>query len=181
MPPAVVAVIAAAFWLQGTTTPLKKSDLIRLLSTSLPPAEIADLVQRRCVSFVPSSRDKADLRALGADDQLLRRLDECARKVAPLRATAQLREAIVPVGEVARVQVRNQRSRWGACSARRAITLNWRLVQMPESVADYVMLHELMHLKHHNHSPRFWRAVAGVCPWWREAEAWLRRWGRELL
>jgi predicted metal-dependent hydrolase len=83
--------------------------------------------------------------------------------------------------DVAGVQVRNQRSRWGACSARRAITLNWRLVQMPDSVADYVMLHELMHLKHHNHSQRYWRAVAGVCPWWREAEGWLRRWGRELL
>ena len=104
MPPAVVAVIAAAVWLQHTT-PFKKSDLIRLLSTSLAPQEIADLVQRRCVSFIPSARDKEDLRALGADELLLRRLDECARKLAPLGATARLREAIVTAGGRAGVMV----------------------------------------------------------------------------
>ena len=83
--------------------------------------------------------------------------------------------------EVSRVSVRDQKSRWGACSPHRTITLNWRLIQMPASVADYVMLHELMHLKQANHSRRFWREVDRVCPWWREAERWLRRHGRELM
>jgi predicted metal-dependent hydrolase len=83
--------------------------------------------------------------------------------------------------DVAQVSVRNQRSRWGACSARRVITLNWRLVQMPASVSDYVIFHELMHVRHPNHSRRFWREVDSVCTWWREAEQWLRRYGRELL
>lgn len=82
---------------------------------------------------------------------------------------------------VARVAVRNHRSRWGACSARGIITLNWRLVQMPALVSDYILWHELMHLKHPNHSARFWRAVDIVCPSWREAERWLRRHGREIL
>jgi predicted metal-dependent hydrolase len=82
---------------------------------------------------------------------------------------------------IASVVVRNQRSRWGACSARGAITLNWRLIHMPSSVADYIILHELMHLRQPNHSRRFWREVAQVCPWWREAEAWLRRWGKDLV
>lgn len=83
--------------------------------------------------------------------------------------------------DVTRVSVRNQRSRWGACSPRRVITLNWRLVQMPPSVSDYVILHELMHLRQANHSRRFWREVDQVCSWWREAERWLRRYGREIL
>ncbi len=82
---------------------------------------------------------------------------------------------------VARVAVRNHRSRWGACSARGVITLNWRLVQMPAIVSDYILWHELMHLKHPNHSSRFWRAVDAVCPVWRDAERWLRRHGREVL
>jgi hypothetical protein len=82
---------------------------------------------------------------------------------------------------VERVSVRNQRSRWGACSARRAITLNWRLIQMPPSVSDYVILHELMHIRQPNHSRRFWREVDRVCAHWREAERWLRKYGRELL
>lgn len=80
-----------------------------------------------------------------------------------------------------RIQVRNQRSRWGSCSTRGSIALNWRLVQMPDEVADYVMLHELVHLEHPNHSTRYWRRVAAVCPWWRTAERWLRTYGRELL
>ena len=82
---------------------------------------------------------------------------------------------------IARVSVRNQRSRWGACSSRAVITLNWRLVQMPPSVSDYILFHELMHVRQPNHSRRFWREVASVCPEWRDAERWLRRHGRELL
>lgn len=79
------------------------------------------------------------------------------------------------------VRVRDQRSRWGACSGRGAITLNWRLVQMPPHVADYVMLHELAHLRQPNHSRRFWREVESLCPDWRAAERWLKAFGRDLL
>jgi predicted metal-dependent hydrolase len=82
---------------------------------------------------------------------------------------------------VARVSVRNQRSRWGACSTRRVITLNWRLIQMTPSVSDYVILHELMHLRQPNHSRRFWREVESVCSWWRDAERWLKKHGKEIL
>jgi predicted metal-dependent hydrolase len=82
---------------------------------------------------------------------------------------------------VSRVAVRNQRSRWGACSSRGVITLNWRLVQMPPDVSDYILLHELMHLRQANHSPRFWRQVDAVCPDWRTAERWLQRHGRDLI
>jgi predicted metal-dependent hydrolase len=80
-----------------------------------------------------------------------------------------------------RIAVRNQRSRWGSCSARGAVLLNWRLYQMPAEVCDYVILHELVHLEHPNHSKRFWRGVERVCPDWRSGERWLRRHGRELL
>lgn len=105
-----------------------------------------------------------------------------------LRAAAD-RELTERCGELARacgleivgVSVRNQRSRWGACSRRRAITLNWRLIQMPASVSDYVIFHELMHLKQPNHSARFWQEVESVCPDWRQAERWLRRHGREII
>ena len=82
---------------------------------------------------------------------------------------------------VSRVSVRNQRSRWGACSARGVITLNWRLIQMPASVSDYVIFHELMHRRQPNHSRRFWREVDAVCSWWRDAERWLRKHGREVF
>jgi predicted metal-dependent hydrolase len=75
------------------------------------------------------------------------------------------------------VTVRNQRSRWGSCSARGTISLNWRLLQVPESVRDYVILHELAHLREMNHSNRFWTRVEEICPGWREAERWLKAHG----
>jgi predicted metal-dependent hydrolase len=77
--------------------------------------------------------------------------------------------------DVKHVTVRNQRSRWGSCSAGGTISLNWRLVQAPDSVRDYIIYHELMHLREMNHSDRFWARVAEVCPWWRDAEKWLKR------
>ena len=82
--------------------------------------------------------------------------------------------------EVKHVTVRNQRSRWGSCSATGTISLNWRLVQTPDSVRDYIIYHELMHLREMNHSDRFWARVQEVCPWWRDAEKWLKRNGSLL-
>src|SRR5271165_4610295 len=57
---------------------------------------------------------------------------------------------------VRRISVRNQRSRWGSCSQRGTISLNWRLIQTPPFVCDYICLHELAHLREMNHSSRFW-------------------------
>ena len=77
--------------------------------------------------------------------------------------------------------IRNQRSRWGSCSRTGRIALNFRLVQMPAFVSDYVLVHELMHLRQQNHSIRFWRLVEAAYPAFRDAEAWLEAHGRGLL
>jgi len=76
---------------------------------------------------------------------------------------------------VRRVTIRNQRSRWGSCSRRGTISLNWKLIQAPPNVRDYIILHELMHLRHMNHSARFWREVEVVCPEYKTAEEWLKQ------
>jgi predicted metal-dependent hydrolase len=69
------------------------------------------------------------------------------------------------------------RTRWGSCSSRGSIRLNWRLVFMPLPVIDYVVAHELAHLKEMNHGPRFWSVVEGLCPDWRERRTELKRLG----
>ena len=78
---------------------------------------------------------------------------------------------------VTRISIRNQRWRWGSCSRSGHICLNWRLVTMPEDVRDYVLIHELMHLKRMDHSPKFWKLVAEACPPYKDARAWLRSLG----
>lgn len=76
--------------------------------------------------------------------------------------------------QVSRVTVRGQKSRWGSCSRRGTISLNWRLIQAPLFVQDYIILHELCHLRQMNHSRRFWREVERVFPDYKTAERWLR-------
>jgi predicted metal-dependent hydrolase len=75
---------------------------------------------------------------------------------------------------VSRVSVRNQRSRWGSCSPSGHICLNWRLVLMPEAVRQYVLIHELMHLRRLDHSRHFWSLVAHACPDYQDSRRWLR-------
>jgi len=75
---------------------------------------------------------------------------------------------------VRRVTIRSQRSRWGSCSSGGVISLNWRLVQTPPFIRDYIILHELMHLRQMNHSARFWQEVERVCPDYRRAKLWLK-------
>ena len=81
---------------------------------------------------------------------------------------------------VSLVSVRNQRSRWGSCSPAGHICLNWRLVLMPDAVRDYVLIHELMHLRRLDHSRHFWRLVAHACPGFEVSRRWLRE-NRYLL
>lgn len=74
-----------------------------------------------------------------------------------------------------RITIRNQRTRWGSCSAKATISLNWRLVQVPDLARDYVLVHELCHLRHLNHSTAFWAMVRQYCPQHKAHESWLRQ------
>ena len=82
---------------------------------------------------------------------------------------------------VNRITIRAQRSRWGSCSPKGHIALNYRLMLMPPDVREYILIHELMHLKQPDHSRKFWRHVEAACPGFREAERWLRRNGSSLF
>ena len=75
------------------------------------------------------------------------------------------------------LRLSSARTRWGSCNHRGGITLNWRLAFLPPAVADYVVCHELAHLREMNHGPRFWSIVEQLCPDWRQLRAELRRLG----
>jgi predicted metal-dependent hydrolase len=119
-----------------------------------------------------ASHPASDLRP--SVEKHMRRL---AERELPLRV---MEFAAVHQLPVRRVTVRNQRTRWGSCSRRGTISLNWRLIQSPPFVCDYIILHELMHLREMNHSPRFWRQVDRVCPDYSKAEQWLKQHSRLL-
>jgi len=75
----------------------------------------------------------------------------------------------------------NARTRWGSLSPKGVVSLNWRLVKMPDTVLDYVICHELAHLRQRNHSPAFWREVAELYPHHHQAREHLRQLGRQYM
>jgi predicted metal-dependent hydrolase len=79
-----------------------------------------------------------------------------------------------------KVTIRGQKRRWASCSPRGNLSFNWKLVMAPEPIIDYVIIHELTHLKEMNHSKRFWQLVAEYCSEWREHKKWLRMHEAEL-
>ena len=74
-----------------------------------------------------------------------------------------------------RITIRGQKTRWGSCSRKKNLSFNWKLMMAPEPVIDYVIIHELAHLKEMNHSKKFWELVANYCPKWREHKKWLKQ------
>jgi len=83
--------------------------------------------------------------------------------------------------EYRRIRIGGQRTLWGSCSPRGTLSFNWRLALAPPPVLDYVVVHELCHLRVPNHSRRFWALVERHRPHWRRQRNWLRDYGPELL
>ena len=80
-----------------------------------------------------------------------------------------------------KVVVKDTRSRWGSCAANRCLAFSWRLVMAPRFIQDYVAAHEVAHLRHMNHSPKFWSLVEQLSPYTEQAMVWLRSEGPRLL
>jgi predicted metal-dependent hydrolase len=129
----------------------------------------ADAFVQRHSDWVERQRARLMPLVFGAEERMA--LRERARAELPTR----LLEIAAEHGlTVTGVSIRNQRTRWGSCGRDGKISLNWRLILMPPAVRDYVLIHELMHLKRLDHSPAYWRLVAAACPGYREARQWLR-------
>lgn len=154
----------------------------------LTPGQMVVLYGREFPVEVDPTQHQGRLGPLGfpvtAEGDLRRALELALRRQAGVELPQRTRTLATQhglEGRISRISVRNQQTRWGSCSARGVISLNWRLIQAPRDVCDYVILHELAHLVHLNHGPRFWALVGKICPEFRTAEAWLKRSGRSLL
>ena len=135
----------------------------------------ADAFVHRHLDWIARERSRLTSSSLSFDDRHGHR--QRARRELPAR----LLELAAEHGlTVTRVSIRNQRTRWGSCGRDGHISLNWRLTLMPPEVRDYVLVHELMHLRRLDHSRAYWRLVAAACPGYRQARQWLRTHGPSL-
>ncbi len=124
-----------------------------------------------------------ELLVSGRAEFLPRRIIDFMRAEARRRLTAAALEKAALLGgaRVRRVVVKDTRTRWGSCTAEGTLMFCWRLVMAPTVVQDYVVAHEVAHLRHMDHSPRFWALVATLTPHRAEAMRWLDRGGAGLM
>ena len=82
--------------------------------------------------------------------------------------------------KIKKISFKDTKSRWGSCSSTGSIMLNWRLIMVPPSVYNYVIIHEIAHLVHMNHGPLFWKLVQELSPNYSKDKEWLKKNGREI-
>lgn len=151
----------AVRWKEGSLIHLR-GELVTLMSSSSGGAHHLHLGEEIFTLTRPPGDDLAEA------------VKSCMRKIAAAELVSRIwlfsREHRI---KIKRVTIRDQRARWGSCSRDGAISLNWRLVQTPNEVRDYVLIHELMHMKQFNHSDAFWRLVSAACPDYPKRRNWL--------
>jgi len=101
------------------------------------------------------------------------------------QAEAELRDKTASYAKIigvnpSSITIKTFKSRWGSCSITRGIQYNWKIIIAPDRIVNYVVIHELCHILHHNHSPAFWKAVERYCHDYRDCNAWLKMNGARL-
>lgn len=108
---------------------------------------------------------------------LERRYRQAAKEYFPKRVEYYAQQLGVSYG---RIRIAEQKTRWGSCSGKGTLSFNWKLMLAPPKVLDYVVVHELCHLKEMNHSSRFWKLVEEIMPDYKEYRTWLKENGTTL-
>jgi predicted metal-dependent hydrolase len=118
----------------------------------------------------------------GGPEFLARRVTDCLKRLARQRLTALAAEKGRLAGLTPkRVRVKDTRTRWGSCAPDGTLAFCWRLICAPDFVQDYVVGHEVAHLRHMNHGRQFWALTDALTPHREAADAWLGRHGQALL
>jgi predicted metal-dependent hydrolase len=140
------------------------------------------IVHARRPAAPPVAVVDGEIRVRGEPAHLARRVRDYLARLAARELSHRARTFAARIDKpVARVTVRDTKSRWGSCSSAGNLSFSWRLILAPEAVLDYVVAHEVAHLAEMNHGPRFWKLVRSLTPDTAGPRAWLKRHRTELL
>jgi predicted metal-dependent hydrolase len=161
----------AAPFLPGTVVPLR----------GVPHRLVHRAGERGTVWTETRDSGEKVLCVAGAIEHIERRVHDFLKREArrDLQKAAQDYAEMLSV-KVKRLSIRDQSSRWGSCTSAGSLSFSWRLILAPPMVLDYLAAHEVAHLVEMNHSPRFWRIVARICPSLERAKKWLDTCGNDL-
>jgi predicted metal-dependent hydrolase len=153
----------------------------------IKPGVVIPLMGRRIrikhdASLRGSFKLEPELLTVGGDREFFpRRVTEALKKISAKEISKLAERDAAAIGRrINRITVRDTRSRWGSCSSTGNLSFSWRLVFAPKEVMEYVVAHEVAHLRHMNHSPAFWAAVERICSNYEPAKVWLRLHGKHL-
>ena len=135
-----------------------------------------DWIAKQQAKVRERARAREEIRPMSREE--LEELAELAERWIPERAGMFARRMGVSFG---RITIRNQKTKWGSCTSTGNLNFNCLLMLAPESVRDYVIVHELSHRKQMNHSPAFWAEVERILPDYRASRQWLKDHGQELM
>ena len=146
----------------------------------IKPAYMPDIFVRRFVAHHSEWIEKKRANFVKKPAPLLSKLSKRDYKKHKEQARALVHSSIVFWNkyynfEIASVRIGNQKSRWGSCSTRKNLNFNYKIVFLPKELQDYVVVHELCHLKEMNHSDRFWNLVAETIPDWETRRKQLKK------
>lgn len=133
-------------------------------------------------TVTPGEHEGADaLFVYGEEQHLPRRLSDFLKREAKRDIEALVAKHTASVGRKAKaIRFKDTSSRWGSCTSDGSLSFNWRIMMAPPTVIDYLVAHEVAHLKEMNHGPKFWALCKELCPRTEEAKAWLKRNGGSL-
>jgi predicted metal-dependent hydrolase len=157
--------------------PLGDGSTVLYLGNPYPLQMTREGIGRRAVRFNGAAFELFHPNTRRPEDLLAAWFREEARRLLPPRVDFLGRAFhLFPKG----IRITGARTRWGSCSAVDRVSLSWRLLMAPLKIIDYVILHELAHLREKNHSKRFWTFLETLHPDWRESRQWLKRHGAAL-
>lgn len=136
----------------------------------------SDWIEKSLQKFENSKSELKNLKPINSDDIL--KLKEIASKTIPQKVNFYAEKMGVSYNKIT---IKCQKSRWGSCSSKKNLNFNCLLMLTPNDVIDYIIVHELCHLKEMNHSKRFWNEVKTVLPNYEESHKWLKENGNTII
>ena len=162
---------------------LKKLPEIKYFSDGLKIMIFGENLQ---ISHQPQARcgvrkDNKTLIVSGGEEFIHRRVKDYIKKRAESEFYLLSSQMAKKIGyKLNSICIKDTKSRWGSCSSLNNINYSWRIALAPKFVINYLMAHEVAHLKHQNHSPEFWNCVEYLYPQWKKGHNWLKENGKSL-